>query len=132
MLGLRRYQVFLSYGILLSAIWYAAIQNKSILIKHVTSSMNYFQQKEQQHLTDEYDNNDNSNNIIASEHMMTVLVLLLIDYFPLVVVASLGIHALCSISIGILTLKDSEEASLELERSVVEAKEYLTGRGLKL
>jgi hypothetical protein len=55
---------------------------------------------------------------------------ILIHYAPLFLIAVLGVYALCSITIGVINLKDCPDAALEVERDVKEAKAAMVKKGI--
>jgi len=118
MSGLLRYQIFLSYGILIFGIWYTLIQNKSLI------------------LSSNVENNDTAFSFIQSMSI-TIFSSLprycqepFIDYFPLWIVICLGLYAVGSIAYGVANFVDCPDAAIEVEKHVKEAKTEMKKRGV--
>ena len=105
MAGLLRYQIFLTYGIALAALWYAYLQNKS----SVLSITNAF-----------------ALGIPPSSFKI------LFDYAPFWCLCALAFYAVLSIGYGVATFENCPDAAEEVDRDVKEAKEELIKMGIKL
>ena len=114
MAGLLRYQIFLSYGILILGLWYTAIQNKPLLLK-----------------------NDNDASSSSSSIIVPLFSSLpygaqeaIIDFFPLWVLICLGLYAVGSIAHGVANFADCPIAAKEVEKHIAEAKADMKKRGI--
>lgn len=108
MAGLLRYQIFLSYGILILGLWYTALQNKSLLLKN--------------------DNNDISIPFYSS--LPYAAQEAIIDFFPLWALICLGLYAVGSIAYGVVNFADCPLAAKEVEKHIAEAKADMKRRGI--
>ena len=124
MSGLLRYQIFLSYGILIFGIWYTLIQNKSSILHHANT------------VSSNLENNDTAFSFIQSMSI-TIFSSLprycqepFIDYFPLWIVICLGLYAVGSIVYGVTNFVDCPGAAMEVEKHVKEAKTEMKKRGV--
>ena len=108
MAQLLRYQIFLSYGIVILSIWCYALKNKTTLT-HCDSCCKpilcYFPSYTREPI---------------------------IDYAPLWVLILLAFYALGSVVVGVINFSDCPEASKEVEADIKEAKIALTKMGLKM
>lgn len=103
-MGLLRYQIFLSYGIVFIAIWQTLLKQEDTVIKSASEKLN-----------------------IPSFHLR-----ILIEYAPIWLIVSLGVYAVSSIGISMLNFKDCPEAAAEIDQQVKQAKAELTKMGVKL
>ena len=104
----QRYQIFLSYGIVILSIWCYALKNKTSLT-HCDSCCKP---------------------LLC--HFPSQMREPIIDYAPLWVLALLGLYALGSVVVGVLNFSDCPEAAKEVEADIKEAKIALTKMGVKM
>lgn len=105
MAGLLRYQIFLSYGIIIVAFWYTLIQNKASIINETKSIPIY-------------------------SSLPPTVQEAIIDYLPLWMLICLGLYAVGSIAYGVANLADCPDAAKEVEKHIKEAKDYMKKRGI--
>jgi hypothetical protein len=103
-MGLLRYQIFLSQGIVFLALWYAGLQQQDLILE-----------KQQQ--------------LFPSVPLNVVSAG--ITYTPLFAVLLLGLYAAGSIIIGVANFSDCPEAAAEIDVQVKEAKAALLKKGVK-
>ena len=103
---LLRYQLFLSIGVALLAIWKASLANLDYIQSTVLLLFSP-----------------------ATPSSLTTSVELLVTYLPLWVIASLALYALLSVLYRVATFGDCPEAADELVRHIAEAREKLTAAG---
>ena len=109
MAGLLRYQIFLSYGILIIGIWYTAVQNKAVLVNEGGETSSII-------------------SIPVFSSLPRFLQEAMIDYLPFWLLLCLAIYAVGSIAYGVVNFRDCPDAALEVERNIEEAKTEMKKR----
>ena len=108
MVKLLRYQIFLVYGAVFLAAWW-------MLLSRLPSSSSAGGEDD-----------DEGEQTVGSSTAETIL----IRFLPVWTILLLGVYAASSVIYGVITFKDTPEASAELDRQINEAKQEMTKRGV--
>jgi hypothetical protein len=104
-LGLRRYQVFLAYGVAFFSAWRYALSKREEIRSKFTEQVGW-------------------------DDATVGWLLLALDHVPLVAVVSTGLYLLFLLIVGVYSFEDCPAAAAQLGRDVQEAKDAL--RRMKL